>query len=93
MCKHLMPVETYLLAKGFKEIYRGQVWSNNCREWIYFNTILNPKQLIEQFQLDACITIHDYADIKVGSELGLFCTACKDGIMGYHPNSTYVKTH
>ena len=91
MCAHLKPVEDYLLSKGYKEIYRGQVWSNNCREWIYFNTVLQPKELINQFKLESFIIIHDYEDIKVGAELGLECTICKDAIMGYHPNSAYSK--
>jgi len=91
MCIHLKPVEDYLLSKGYNEVYRGQVWSNNCREWIYFNTILQPQELIIQFRLDSTIIIHDYQDIKVGSELGLECTICHDAIMGYHPNSAYLK--
>lgn len=91
MCIHLKPVEDYLLSKGYHEVYRGQVWSNNCREWIYFNTILQPQELIIQFRLDSTIIIHDYQDIKVGSELGLECTICHDAIMGYHPNSAYIK--
>ncbi|QQR99025.1 MAG: hypothetical protein IPK18_05815 [Sphingobacteriales bacterium] len=91
MCTHLKPIEDFLKSKGYVETYRGQVWSNNCREWIYFNTILQPKELITQFKLGSFITIHDYEDIKVGSELGLECTLCKDAIMGYHPSSAYSK--
>lgn len=91
MCTHLKLIESYLLAKGYKEIYRGQVWSNNCREWIYFNGVLNIQELQEQFKLDKTIIVHDYQDIKVGSELGLVCTLCFDGIMGAHPNLALAK--
>lgn len=91
MCVHLKPVEDYLKSEGFSEVYRGQVWSKNCREWVYFNTVLHPQELIEKFKLDSTIVIHDYQDMKVGSELGLVCTLCHDAIMGYHPNPYYEK--
>jgi hypothetical protein len=42
------------------------------------------------FILMTTIIIHDYKDIKVGSELGLVCTLCNDAIMGTHPNSSYA---
>jgi hypothetical protein len=91
MCIHLKPLEDYLQSEGIVETYRGQVWSKNCREWIYFDAILNPQKLKDKFHLDDTIKIHDYEDIKVGSELGLVCTVCNDAIMGPHPNSPYSK--
>lgn len=91
MCIHLKPLEDYLKAQGIVETYRGQVWSKNCREWIYFDTLLNPQELKEKFDFDDTIKIHDYEDIKVGSELGLVCTICNDAIIGQHPNSSLQK--
>ena len=90
MCIHLKPLEDYLKTKGIAEIYRGQVWSKNCREWIYYDAVLDPKSLKAKFHFDDTILIHDYEDIKVGSELGLICTICNDGIMGAHPKSHYA---
>ncbi|MBK6275925.1 MAG: hypothetical protein IPF58_15115 [Saprospirales bacterium] len=91
MCIHLKPLENYLQTQGIAETYRGQVWSKNCREWIYFDAVLNPQKLKEKFQFDDTIKIHDYEDIKVGSELGLVCIICNDAIMGAHPNSSYAE--
>ena len=67
MCIHLKPLENYLQTQGIAETYRGQVWSKNCREWIYYDAVLNPQKLKEKFQFDDTIKIHDYEDIKVGS--------------------------
>jgi hypothetical protein len=90
MCIHLKSLEDFLKRKNIKEVYRGQVWSKNCREWIYYDAILNPQKLKDKFHFDSSIIIHDYEDIKVGSELGLFCTLCNDAIIGTHPNSSYA---
>lgn len=90
MCIHLKSLEDFLKSENIAEVYRGQVWSKNCREWIYYDVILNPQKLKDKFHFDATIIIHDYKDIKVGSELGLVCTLCNDAIMGAHPNSSYA---
>ncbi|MBK8352728.1 MAG: hypothetical protein IPP60_02455 [Sphingobacteriales bacterium] len=87
MCIHLKSLEDFLKSENIAEVYRGQVWSKNCREWIYYDAILNPQKLKEKFHFDATIIIHDYKDNKVGSELGLVCTLCNDAIMGVHPKS------
>ncbi len=90
MCIHLKPLEDYLMVENILEVYRGQVWTKNCREWIYYDAVLNPKKIKEKFHFDDTIIIHDYKDNKVGSELGLVCTLCNDAIMGTHPNSSYA---
>ncbi len=87
MCPHLLPLENYLKTKKVKEIYRGQVWCKNCREWVYYDIVLDTTYLIQQLKLDNCVVLHKYEDFKVGSEYGLFCTICNDGIMGKHPNT------
>lgn len=91
MCIHLKPLQDYLIGLSIAETYRGQVWSENCREWIYYDAVLKPKELIQRFHFDDTIKIFDYQDIKVGSELGLECSVCHDGIMGPHPGSPYAK--
>lgn len=91
MCIHLKPLEDYLIGLGIAETYRGQVWSENCREWVYYDAVLQPERLKKRFNFDDTITVFDYVDIKVGSELGLECSVCKDGIMGPHPTSLYAK--
>lgn len=87
MCQHLKKAEEYIRASGVKEYWRGQPWTDNCREWIYFDALFDPADLKEKLQLDACVGVHDYFDPKAGSEFGLFCRVCKDGVMGLHPQS------
>lgn len=87
MCIHLKPAEEYIKSKGIPEFWRGQPWTNNCREWVYFDCLFSPLDLKNKLGLDDCVTIHDYYDIKAGSERGLFCEICKDGVMGIHPDS------
>ena len=91
MCIHLKPLEDYLKTQGIVETYRGQVWTKNSREWIYYDAVLNPQELKEKFDFSNSIIIHNYEDIKVGSELGLVCTICNDAIIGQHPNSSLQK--
>jgi hypothetical protein len=87
MCEHLVRVEDYIRAKGGKESWRGQPWTRNCREWVYFEVVLQPLEIRHKLHLDACVEVHDYFDIKAGAELGLFCNKCLDGVMGMHPDS------
>ena len=87
MCEHLVRVEDYIKAKGFPEIWRGQPWTKNCREWVYFDVVLDPLEIRHKLHLAACVEVHRYADIKGGFELGLFCSRCLDGVMGLHPDA------
>lgn len=91
MCPHLQPLEAYLKSLNIPETFRGQPWSNNCREWVYFDCILQAPQLNKRFHLGDTVSVWDYENVKVGSELGLVCDECKDGIMGAHPNSVHSK--
>jgi hypothetical protein len=92
MCEHLHSAEQYLRASGAVEVWRGKPWQNNCREWIYFNCLFDPVALKQTLQLDSFIGMHDYFDIKGGAERGLFCTVCRDGLMGIHPESHQAST-
>lgn len=89
MCIHLKPLEDYLKKLGIAETFRGQPWSENCREWVYFDCVLNPESLKTKLKLGKSVVVWNYEDIKVGSELGLECKKCKDAIIGPHPNSNY----
>ena len=90
MCAHLYQVEVYLKEQGVSETFRGQSWSANCREWIYYDCVLKPEALITKFVLPSFIVIHENNDLKSGTELGLVCTQCNDGIMGKHPVNNIV---
>ena len=60
MCEHLQALENYLKAEKIPEIFRGQAWSDNCREWVYFDCILDSARVIEQdaasTKIHLCVT-------------------------------------
>lgn len=70
MCEHLQKAEDYLLSQGFIITWRGQPWSDNCREWVYFDSILATEELKTKLPPDACIETHEYYDMKAGPEPG-----------------------
>ena len=41
VCEHLAALEKELIAAGVPITYRGQAWSDNCREWVYFDCCLD----------------------------------------------------
>lgn len=84
MCEHLLPIEKELKERGIVETFRGQPWSNNCREWIYFDCYLDIKSLQERFKFPSFIKHHTNDDPRSGTEEGLYCELCKDAIVGAH---------
>jgi hypothetical protein len=91
MCEHLIELENYIKNKNIKEIFRGKAWSENCREWAYYDCIFNINRLKEKFNLNNCVTIHEYNDIKIANELGFYCNNCKDAIIGFNQNNEKTK--
>lgn len=85
LCNHLQPLESAILAQRIKETFRGQPWSNSCREWVYFDCLLNIEAIKQEWQLPACVNISKNDDPRSGCELGFYCTVHQDGIMGVHP--------
>jgi hypothetical protein len=53
---------------------------------VYFDCVLEPESLKAKFHLPSFVITHENTDEKSGTELGLVCTQCKDGIMGLHPS-------
>lgn len=86
VCEHLHPLEQALRDAGVAETYRGQPWSENCREWVYFDVILDTGAIMGRFDFPRCIEVEENTDPKSGLEHGLFCSTCKDAVMG-NPNS------
>ncbi len=87
MCEHLIELERALIQKGIKETYRGQAWSENCNEWIYFDCILDFEKIKKRFNLPNFINFHSNDDVRSGLEQGLVCDKCKDAIIGIHSSS------
>lgn len=82
VCEHLRPLEAALLASGAEVTYRGQAWSKTCREWVYFDVILDAAAIRRQFQLPPCVQLHENKDPRSGLERGFACETCKDAVMG-----------
>jgi hypothetical protein len=85
-CEHLRELEQALLDAGIAETYRGQAWSDNCREWVYFDCILDLRSLRKRFRLGEIVKDHDHRGTHDGCERGFYCSQCHDGIMGCHPS-------
>ena len=84
VCEHLAPLEAALIQSGARETFRGAAWSQNCREWVYFDVKLDIDALQARFQLPACVTVHVNHDPKSGQERGFVCDACNDAVMGLY---------
>lgn len=86
LCEHLAPLERALQTAGIPETYRGQVWTQACREWAYFACRLDVEQAIAFCPDSHPLRSHRNDDSRSGLEAGLYCTQCKDAIMGIHPD-------
>ncbi|HSO06956.1 MAG TPA: hypothetical protein VLW45_06935 [Pelomicrobium sp.] len=89
-CEHLRGLEQALLEAGVRETYRGQPWSQNCREWIYFDCWLDLPALRRKFSFAPCVEDHAHRGTHEGSERGFVCTQCHDAVMGRHDASAHV---
>ena len=87
VCEHLTSLEQALVAAGMRETFRGAAWSRNCREWVYFNCVLDRTSLRERMQFPTCVQDHEHLGTHDGQEAGFVCAACHDGVMGMHPKS------
>ena len=82
LCHHLRPLEQELLAAGVRETYRGTPWSQNCREWVYFDVVLDTTSLAARLQFEPCVEVSENLDPKSGTERGFYCRQCQDALMG-----------
>lgn len=82
VCSHLSELETELIEAGFAETFRGQAWSDNCREWVYFDVVLDVGALSERLVFGPTVKVHENSDPRSGLEIGFVCGQCHDGIMG-----------
>jgi len=82
VCEHLARLEKALIESGATVTSRGQAWTRNCREWVYFDVVLDTQALQKRFSFPSCVEVHENKDQKTGLERGFLCTACHDGVMG-----------
>jgi hypothetical protein len=93
MCDHLLKLDLELKNRNIKEISRGQSWGDNCREWVYYDCVLNLEKLKERFAFPDFVTTHINNDERSGLEAGFCCDLCKDAVMGIHPKFGAGKIH
>ena len=86
VCEHLRAIEEELLRQGRTVLFRGAAWSRNCREWVYFDCVLQIEELRQRFPLEACVIDHEHRGTHDGQERGLVCTVDWDAIMGGLPD-------
>lgn len=87
-CTHLRPFEEAIIASGARETFRGQAWSQNCREWVYFDCYIDTDAVSRAFQLPGCVSVHAHRGTHDGQERGFVCSECHDAIMGrYEPGA------
>lgn len=85
-CEHLRSLEEAIIASGIQETFRGQAWSKNCREWVYFDCYIDLVSVREHFTFADCVKEHSHRGTHDGRESGFECSLCHDGIMGaYEP--------
>jgi hypothetical protein len=85
VCEHLRPLEDYLVSLKRTVTASGQVWSANCRFWIYFDAVLDCDALRKKFNLPESVELHANDDPRSGREKGLVCSVDHDAVMGIHP--------
>ena len=86
-CEHLIELENAIKTAGIKETFRGAAWSQNCREWVYVDCVLDVEAIRQAYDLAACVKDHAHYGTHDGQEAGLVCEVHKDGIMGHHPTA------
>lgn len=85
VCEHLAALEKELIAAGVAVTYRGQAWSRNCREWVYFECVLDRNALRRRLPFADCVQEHEHYGTHDGTEAGFVCLTCHDAVMGRHP--------
>jgi len=81
-CSHLQALEAELIAAGVRETYRGAAWSENCREWVYFDVVFDVPSVTSRMRFPPCVKVSENLDPRSGTERGFVCTECNDAIMG-----------
>lgn len=84
---HLDKLYKELRIKDIEITYRGQPWTDNCREWVYFDCYFDYEKLHARLEMSDCVIHHINDDPHSGLEEGFYCETCKDAIIGIHRNN------
>jgi hypothetical protein len=90
MCEHLKALDEELTRAGITETSRGQAWSRNCREWVYYTCHLDLPSIRRRLSLSPCVVDHTNEDPRSGTERGLVCEDHHHAIVGrLEPGTDY----
>ena len=84
ICEHLKQLEQALESAGIRETFRGQSWVQDSHEWVYYDCVLNSRQIREDFKLDECVYHFSENDPKGVRLSGFVCSECNDAVIGSH---------
>ncbi len=84
VCEHLRALERVIIARGIRETFRGQAWSRNSREWVYFDCYIDVDAIRHVYDLASWVQEHVHCGTHDGRERGFYCSECHDGIMGHY---------
>ena len=87
LCEHLDRLDRAIKTSGIRETSRGKAWSERCREWVYYECLLDLAEIRRRFDLDGCVVEHENFSTHEGQEEGFYCEVHFDGVMGFHRKS------
>jgi len=70
------------MAAGVRETFRGSPWPKNCREWVYFDVVLDSDAIAACLSFPQCVTVHENLDPRTGTKRGFFCEERHNAVMG-----------
>jgi len=89
--EHLRPLEEAIIARRIPVMFRGQAWSESCREWVYFACFIDTPAVRERIQLADCVHEHAHRYTHDGQERGFECSLGHEKVMGeYEPRAESI---
>ena len=82
MCEHLIELENELKLIDIKENSRGEAWSANCREWVYYDCYFNEESIRTRFKLPPTVKYYEYDGRTAGQECGFIDELTNDAVLG-----------
>ncbi|MHC4778080.1 MAG: hypothetical protein ACYTFG_05820 [Planctomycetota bacterium] len=92
ICEHLRELEKAIVEAGIEETHRGKVWTE-ANEWVYFDCVIDLDACRKRFSLPGFVKDHAHRSTHDGTEQGLYCEKCKDGVMGRHAEAFPSENH
>ena len=87
-CTHLSAVEQAIIDRGIRELSRETGYWEPC-EWVYFECYIDLAAVRTKFALDPCVRDYVRRGTHEGSEKGLYCEQCHDGVTGLPEESLH----